>query len=190
MKNSEAKLHLSLEDGIFEISGSELFVSQQIENFKDIILEALSSKRERSDNRSTGVAIASPPAADPLPKEEQVGGSIERKTYDRVFHVEGDHVTIIKKMPGTNNAKKTVNTALAYLWAKRSVGVEAVSSQEIRDVCEQQSCLDHSNFSSTLKNATEYLIVNGKRGSSDKLCKLTIPGVEQAETLLEGLNGG
>ncbi|MBE72397.1 MAG: hypothetical protein CMO07_17145 [Thalassospira sp.] len=189
MGNSEAKLHLSLEDGVFEISGSELFVSQQIENFKDIILEALSSKRERLDNRSTDVAIASPPAAAPLPEEEQVGGRIERKNYDRVFHIEGDHVRIIKKIPGANTAKKTVNTALAYLWAKRSVGAESVSSQEIRDVCEEQSCLDPSNFSATLRNAKEYLIVDGKRNSSDKVCKLTIPGVEQAEALLEGLNG-
>ena len=189
MGNSEAKLHLSLEDGVFEISGSELFVSQQIENFKDIILEALSSNREWSHNKSTDVAIASPPVAEPLPQEEQVGGSVAQKKFDRVFHIEGEDVKIIKKIPGSNNSNKTVHTALAYLWAKRSVGIASVGYHEIRDVCEEQGCLDSSNFSSTLKNAKEYLIVDGKRSSSDKNCKLTIPGVEQAEALLEGLNG-
>ncbi len=188
MGNSDAKLHLSLEDGTFEISGSELFVSQQIENFKEIILEALRTRRCQ-DSEDFDLGLKSPPEAMPLPEDEQVGNVNNDKKFDRVLHIEDKEVKIIKRIPGENNAKKTLNTALIYLWAKRSTGTNSVSYQEIRDICSEQGCLDSSNFSSTLKNAREYIIVDGKRRSSDKVCKLTLPGVEQAEGLLEGLNG-
>ncbi|KGD64034.1 hypothetical protein Y5S_02802 [Alcanivorax nanhaiticus] len=190
MSNSEAKLHLSLEEGVFEISGSELFVSQQIENFKDIILEALQSKNKPSqDLPRHNDDFVPPPPAEPLAPGEKSEHGFDNKSFPRVLHIEDKDVKIIKRMPGTNNAKKSVNTALAYLWGKRSVGVEGVSFQEIRDLCEQQGCLDSKNFSATLQGAREYLIIDGKKGSSSKTCKLTLPGVERAEELLEDLNG-
>jgi hypothetical protein len=188
MSNSEAKLHLSLEDGIFEISGSELFVTQQIENFKEIILEALQSKNNgfHEDKASSTVA---PPAAEVLPAGNKSEHGFDDKSFPRVLHIEDKDVKIIKRMPGTNNAKKSVNTALAYLWGKRSVGVGGVSYQEIRDLCQNQGCLDSGNFSKAMKGAREHIIIEGKKGSSAMTCKLTLPGVERAEELLEDING-
>lgn len=190
MSNSEAKLHLSLEDGVFEISGSELFVSQQIENFKEIILEALQNRKGESlDDVAEPTNGQKPPPADPIPEGGKSEQGFDKKSFPRVLHIEDKDVKIIKKMPGTNNAKKSVNTALAYLWGKRSVGVEGISYQEIRDLCQQQGCLDSANFAAHMKNAREYIIIEGKKGSSAKTCKLTLPGVERAEELLEDLNG-
>lgn len=189
MSNSEAKLHLSLEDGVFEISGSELFVSQQIENFKEIILEALQNRKSESPDAEDPAVRIEPPAADPISEGEKSEHGFDNKSFPRVLHIEGKEVKIIKKMPGSTNAKKSVNTALAYLWGMRSVGVEGISYQDIRDLCQQQGCLDSANFAASMKNAREYIIIEGKKGSSAKTCKLTLPGVERAEELLEDLNG-
>jgi hypothetical protein len=189
MSNSEAKLHLSLEEGVFEISGSELFVSQQIENFKEIILEALQSKNNNPKSDNCDESGESPPAAQSLSAGEKSEHGFDKKSFPRVLHIEDKDVKIIKKMPGTNNAKKSVNTALAYLWGKRSVGDENVSYQDIRDLCQQQGCLDSGNFATQMQGAREYMIIDGKKGSSSKVCKLTLPGVERAEELLEDLNG-
>lgn len=194
MKNSEAKFYLSIKDGIFEISGSELFVSQQIENFKEIIIEAIQSTEESPEEDF--LPEAAPPAltqatsqSDKVNSEIADEESFDAGSFSRVLHIDGQEVRVIKKMPGNTIAKRAINTALAYLWGKRSVGVNAVKYDEIREVCKEQGCLDSSNFSYHMKSAREHIIVSGKKGSSAKTCKLTIPGVERAEELLEDLNG-
>lgn len=188
MSGTEAKLRFSLTEGVFEISGSELFVSQQIENFKESIAQTLITLNTTIPS-SPHTISAAPPAAPALPAGAKSEHGFDIKSFPRVLHIEGKDVKVIKKMPGTNNAKKSVNTALAYLWGKRSVGVEDVSFQEIRDLCQQQGCLDSGNFAATMKNAREHIIIEGRKGSSAKTCKLTLPGVERAEELLEDLNG-
>lgn len=187
MSNTEAKLHLSLEDGVFEISGSEVFVSQQIDNFKEIILEALQV-------RKINLSHVTKPAVE---QERQVTSSQNNQiatttpqanAYPRVLHTEENTVKIIKKIPGSSTSKKTINTALIYLWGMKSIGVQEASAQEIRDQCAEQSCLD-TNFSTIINGAKEFIIVDGKKGSGQKNYKLTLPGVEQAEILLEEMNG-
>jgi hypothetical protein len=91
-------------------------------------------------------------------------------------------------MPGSNNAQKTITTALVYLWGKKSVGVNEVPIQEIRALCQEQGCLDSSNFSSQIQGAKELILVDGKKNSSSKTCKLTLPGVERAEEILEKIS--
>jgi hypothetical protein len=186
MSDSEAKLHLSLKEGVFEISGPEHFVSQQIENFKEIILETLQNRRIKSDIVNVGMVPPDPQGTKLPPLDQQ---NLITKYFPRVLHIQEKDVKIIKKMPGANNSKKTINTALAYLWGKKSIGIEEVSFQEIRDLCEQQGCLDTKNFAAHMKGAREYIIVDGKKGSTAKTCKLTLPGMERAEEILEGLNG-
>ena len=173
MSDSEAKLHLSLKEGVFEISGPEHFVSQQIENFKEIILETLQNRRIKSDIVNVGMVPPDPQGTKLPPLDQQ---NLITKYFPRVLHIQEKDVKIIKKMPGA-------------LWGKKSIGIEEVSFQEIRDLCEQQGCLDTKNFAAHMKGAREYIIVDGKKGSTAKTCKLTLPGMERAEEILEGLNG-
>jgi hypothetical protein len=183
MDNTNAKIQLSLNDGTFEISGSESFVSQQIENFKEIILATLHMKPR------TELQSAPPPPVHTLElsaNEAQL--TFEKKTFQRILHIEDQSVRIIKKMPGSNNAQKTITTALVYLWGKKSVGVNEVPIQEIRALCQEQGCLDSSNFSSQIQGAKELILVDGKKNSSSKTCKLTLPGVERAEEILEKIS--
>jgi len=189
VSSNEARFHLSIRDGIFEITGSEGFVSDQINSFKEAILDALT--RRTVEAASAGVAPAAPTAQVLLaaPAEEEPVLAKHSNTYNRVLHMEGEQVRVLKRIPGGTLAKKTVNAALVYLWGKRSLGVNEVPMQEIRQLCQEQSCLDTSNFAGILKNAKEFILLDGKRGSSAKTCKLTIPGVEEAEKVLEQLNG-
>tara|TARA_R110002096_G_scaffold436009_1_gene665083 strand:- start:58335 stop:58877 length:543 start_codon:yes stop_codon:yes gene_type:complete len=179
MSNSEAKLHLSISEGVFEISGSELFVSQQIENFRDIILKGLMDTKSIEENTLT---LKPNENTDSVKKENC-------KNYPNIFHIEENEVKIIKKMPGNNNAKKSVNTALAYLMAMRTLGVDEVPVQDIREQCQEQGCLDANNFASSIKNVKEFIILKGEKGSNSKTCKLTVPGIDQATSLLEEING-
>ncbi len=185
MSSNEAKLHLSLKDGVFEISGSELFVSQQIENFKDVILASLQKGSNITGETNEEISYS----------DNAIGSQSEEQTktinidYPKVLHIEDTDIKIIKKMPGSNKAQKSVNTALVYLAAKKSVGVDGVSSQDIRELCRDQGCLDTGNFASHMKNAKEYIIIEGKKGSSTQMFKLTLPGTEKALELLKDLNG-
>lgn len=150
--NNEAKIHLSLRDGTFEISGSENFVSQQIENFKDLILESIKTPSSPPHNIEK-------PSFQHTSHDGDHNSAPTMKSYNRVLHIEDKSVKIIKKVPGTNNAKKTLNTALIYLWGCRSAGVNEVPLQDIRRLCQEQSCLDSSNFSSYISGAKELIIV-------------------------------
>jgi len=189
VSSNEARFHLSIRDGIFEITGSEEFVSEQINGFKDAILNTLT--RRTVDTIPLAASPVSPPPQLQLekPTEEEPSFGSPLDTYNRVLHMEGEQVRVLKRIPGGTLAKKTVNAALVYLWGKRSLGITEVPMQEIRQLCQEQSCLDPSNFAGILKNAKEFILLDGKKGSSAKTCKLTIPGMEEAEKLLAQLNG-
>lgn len=165
----------------FEISGPETFVASQAEVFREAIIEALARSADKPSEGQNPGADA-PPAA---PHHDPDG----KKEYTRVLHVEGDKVRLLKSVPGSTQSKKAVGTAVIYLWAKRQAGVDSVPFSELRELCKLQGCLDEANFSSHMKGAKSWIIVDGLKGSSAQTCKLTIPGVEQAELLLNQLNG-
>lgn len=181
MSENNAKIRISLKDGEFELSGSELFVSQQIDSFRELIVDSLKDKQfELKTPESTEPAQISSPSntTDAIPES----GGLTAKDHPRIFHVEEDKINIIQKAPGSNNAKKSVNTALLYLWATKSIGVNEVTYSEVRDLCKEQGCLDSGNFSAHMKSAKEFIIVEGSRKS--QRMKLTLPGKEKAEELI------
>ena len=179
---NEAKFHLSISEGVLQISGSELFVTQQIENFKDVILDSLANNEK---------PVKFLPANSPQPTQPTAPSSIEETAdgnpYPNVLDFDGDQIHIICKVPGNNNSEKTNNIALIYLWAKQHMGTKSVSSKEIREQCEEHACFDPSNFASYLKRDKASLIVSGTKGGN-KDCKLTHPGKTKAEDLLKELN--
>jgi hypothetical protein len=177
--DNQTKISLNIHGMSLEIVGSEQFVSDQIEHFRDAIQAAL--KREAQTEEEPPEDSTEPP---PAPHKKPTG---ERK-YTNVLHVEGEKVRILKKIPGTTTSKKAVNTALPYLWAKRNAGVDSVPFNELRDACEEQGCLDKANFAKNMRSAREWLIIDGTKGSSLQTAKMTVPGVEHAKKLLEELN--
>lgn len=179
--NEQARIALSIRGNTFEISGPEAFVSTQAEVFRDAIIEALAKSAITVEQEPDTDAEILPAA----PHHEPTGN----QSYTRVLHIEADKVSILKSVPGTTQSKKAVGTAVIYLWAKREAGIDSVPFSELRELCRIQGCLDAANFASHMKSAKSWIIIDGTKGSSAQTCKLTIPGVEHAESLLKQLNG-
>ena len=181
MSDEKSSIKISLRDGQFEISGSEAFVSGSIELLRDIILATQRKISGEPTEASGDQDDVAPPAA-----PHQQGNGTNR--FVNVLHIEGEKVSIIKALPSGTNAQKTVNAALLYMWGKKQAGVDSVSLTDIREVCKSLSCFDSANFASTIQSARANFILEGKKGSQSKTCKLTVPGVENAVRLLESMN--
>lgn len=181
MNTNIAKVSLTSHQATFELSGSEEFVSRELAHFKEAIAACLTQAKP-----SAAAHVEKTAAELPAPAPHSAAITNEN-TFPRVLHFEKDDVKIIKAVSGSNTAKKAVNTALIYLWAKRSKGTDSVEYAEIRKQCKDQGCLDSDNFSGTMRNARQWIIVEGEGKSQS--CKLTLPGVEQAEQILKDLNG-
>jgi hypothetical protein len=191
MSENNAKIRISLKDGEFELSGSELFVSQQIESFRELIVESLKDKKFELNapvpkSLSSGESISSevPEILSPPPIGGLTGKTVD--DFQNVFHSDENGIKIIKKAPGSNKQAKSITTALMYLWAVNSIKPTEVRFSEIRDLCQNQGCLDSANFATHMKSTKEHIIVEGKGKS--QTCKITIPGKERALQIIEDLN--
>ena len=185
MSDNHARIKISLKDGEFELSGSELFVSQQIDSFRELIVDSLKDKNFelKTDHQNS---IPELPVFTEVKDAVETSNGNNAQSYPRIFHVDDDKISIIKRAPGNNNARKSINTALLYLWASKSMGIKEVTFSEVRDLCKEQGCLDGANFSSHMKSAKEYIIVEGS-GKSQKM-KLTLPGSEKVEELISEMS--
>jgi hypothetical protein len=190
MSESNAKIRISLKDGEFELSGSELFVSQQIESFRDLIVESLKNQKFELVDPKLKVLPAQDQSSMEIPELSSASSSSTLSktvmSFQNVFHSDENGIKIIKKAPGANKQSKSVATALMYLWAVNSIKPTEVTFSEIRDLCQSQGCLDSANFASHMKSAKEHIIVEGKGKS--QTCKITIPGKEKALQIIEELN--
>lgn len=190
MSEKSAKIRISIKDGEFELSGSELFVSQQIDSFRDLIVESLKDKEFSLQNNSDTGNVQALEEENSNQHDSQTTSTTELtpevRNYPRVFHIDGDKIRIIKRAPGNNNARKSINTALLYLWATESLDGREITYSDIRELCKEQGCLDSKNFSAQMKSAKEYMIVDG--GGKSQVLKLTLPGREKAEEIIKELN--
>jgi hypothetical protein len=194
MTDSKASFSFSFADGTLKIEGSELFVSQQMDAFRDTILDSLN-------------AFGKPALALPAPTHVQTNGidssggtgndaevvelQPEGNPFPRVLDTMGDRLKITTAIKGKTTAEKAINLILAYLWGKeRLLNEPTAEYKELRELCEEHACLDSSNISTTLSSKKSLILVDGAKGSTSKICKLTYPGREAAEEVLEQLSGG
>ena len=113
----------------------------------------------------------------------------EVNPFTNVLDVMNGRVKITRQLRGSTNAEKSVKLILVYLWGKERLLSESTADyRELRDLCETYGCLDSSNFSSTLSSKKNLILIDGTKGSSAKLCKLTHPGREKAVEYLRELN--
>lgn len=176
MEDQVARISISLKDGAFEITGSEKFVSEQIELFKEIILKKFHQEPEELPHANALKENIITAKVDP-PSESVTD-------YSNIFEEHDGKIAILIKVPGKSKQEKTTNTALIYLFAKSISGITDVPFQEIRHACGQQACLDSVNFASTMKSIKNILISG--HGKS-KTAKLSVPGKEDAQKLVQHL---
>lgn len=178
MENTAAKIRVSLREGLLEIEGSEDFVSKQIENLKDLITKLPDAPLPPAKPATPANGQTPPPSTATL--------SEDAAKYVNIIAVEGDVVKILKDLPGSDKAKKTVSAALLYLLGKNFSGTEEAPFKELRKVCKDHGCLDESNFAGIIKDQKEWLIVLGSGKS--QTAKLTVPGKKAAIALADSLN--
>jgi hypothetical protein len=183
-ENTNALVKVSVKEGLFEIAGSEDFIDKQIENLKEIIFYSVDNLAQASlvDEDIDNTEAPGPEAAPHQCADKS-------NPYPNVLHFEGDQVKVLKRIPGNNTSQKAVNLTLVYLWGNKRLGNDMVPFSDIRDLCKEHSCLDSANFAKHLNSARQFLIIAGKKGSSTKTCKLTLPGVEKAKEILEQNDG-
>jgi hypothetical protein len=111
---SEARIRLSIRDGIFEIEGTETFVSAQLQAFGDVFRKALSEPTKGF----TG-----------LPSQKVEGKKVEgarTDDYSSLFEVHEGKVKVLRDIPGAKNKEETINAALICLFARSQEGVDMV----------------------------------------------------------------
>lgn len=185
MSENSASIKISIKDGQFEIKGSELFVTQQIENFKDLIIDSLQNENPVIEtNTPTDNRVSNEVSLTPVVEELQ---NENTNQYERVLHIENGVVNIIKNLPSKSAQSKTVLVAIILTYANKLAGRDETTYKEVSEECKKQACYDVKNFSSHLKGTKPYIVINGTT-RTDKVLKLTMPGIEHAEKLLSELN--
>jgi len=185
-------------NGELEISGSETFVSNQIQEFKPLLYEMLSSylrsveaggskallpPKSRNVPSNGDVAKVKPPDGD---KEYAEFEEIKIQEFENVFAVDGDKIQIITDIPGASLAKRMINLVVIYLWIKLHLGQDEVAFSELREACEKHGELDKPNFAKQMHLNKRFFIINGT--GRVLTAKLIRPGVKEAERLIEELN--
>lgn len=177
-EKEHAKVHISLRDGVLELEGSEAFVSSQLQFLEPLIRDSFKA-----------------PPVDQNPESNTEKGQRYSNTnsntedgllaYETLFADADGKVQILKTLPGSNKATKTVNGALLLAYANTLKGVDATPYSDVRDLCSAHACLDSGNFSKQMKAQRENFIVTGS-GSAQTI-RLTVPGKAKAKTLADGL---
>jgi hypothetical protein len=177
---SDALIHISMGTGEIEISGSEAFVSQQIENFKEVIIQTLQTHRVSTPDKQIN-------HTGEITQVENSNLSKETNPYPHLFANHEGKAVLLKTPTGNSKREKMVNISMLYLLAKSLFGQgEDASYPELRQLCKEHSCLDENNFSKAISESKEIFLVSGT--VSTKTAKLTHPGKKQAEDLARQLN--
>ena len=185
----EARVRVSLSDGVLEFEGSESFVTSQVEKFTKIIQATLSGERPvaedaadgddggTTDAGGNGAGGDTQPAASAPPSPDA--------GLEDIFEATDTGVQILRPLPGSSKAQKAVNGAKLYLY-----GLQALKRRdtalfaEIKHVCKAHGCYDSHNMAAYLK-ADQTSFVFGGQGKRQTL-KLSAPGLHATAGLANG----
>jgi hypothetical protein len=173
---SDGKVTMQFGAAQFSAEGTENFINSMFEKWTAMLSD---SKSSAFAEPATGTSL------DNGTKNSTSGGTLN--SYENVYDEIDGKIKIIAHMPGSNKADRTRNTALALMFGNHVKGQSTTSSDEIREHCLDQGCLDSSNFASHLKGFKDKIAMNTKTGGGYDV-KLTAPGRKAAQSLVEKLN--
>lgn len=176
----KAKVSISFTKGELEIIGSENFVKEQLDRFKDLINVRLSAVPV-----TPAISQTSTSALKPSEEKAQQLPSNGENPYPKVIELEEGKIRLLQ-ISGKDKAEKTISIALLYLLAKTLIGEKNANFNEIRAVCKNYACLDSGNFAKTLKMKKQSFIIDGS--SRKKTVKLSQPGLIDAKELAKKLS--
>ena len=177
----EARVRVSLTDGVLEFEGSESVVTNQVEKFTKIIQAALAGERPIADDAAGGDSGTTDASGDTQPAASAPPApDVELKD---IFEATNTGVQILRPLPGSSKAEKAVNGAKLYLY-----GLQALKQRdtalfaEIKNVCKAHGCYDSANMAACLKGDQASFVFGG-RGKRQTL-KLSAPGLHGTAELI------
>jgi hypothetical protein len=173
----DAKVKISMADGILEFEGSESFVNEQLTRFSDAILGSL---------KATGASADVAKGQTETKKGEVKGNEQTNKELADIFEDSEKGVQILKDIPGDNQSAKMVNAAKLLLYGTQKLTQkDTLFFSDVSATCKSHGCLDATNMSAALKGDKESFIFGGS-GKRQTL-KLTVPGTRAAAKLVASL---
>lgn len=181
MASGNARVHILMQGSSLEIEGSESFVKEQLERLEPILKQAVGGGAFHQGVQGAGAAQLPNP-----PKNQQAADGNALGAYPNLFALADEKIQILKDLPGSNKAQKSVSAALLLALANTLRGQDATSYDAIRGLCAAHACLDSTNFSKTLKAEKELFLIAGT--PKNQSVRLSVPGRKRAEELAASLN--
>ena len=190
---SEARVHVSLTDGVLEFEGPENFVTGLVEKFTGVIQAALAGEPPDANDAGGGDngrnrAGDAQPAAASVPQVASAPPAPDVALKD-LFAATETGVQILRALPGATKAQRAVNLAKLYLY-----GLQALKQRdtalfaEIGRLCRAHGCYDSHNMAASLKGDRSSFVFGG-RGKRQTL-KLSAPGMEGTAALIVRIRAG
>lgn len=178
-----------------EITGSENFVNQQLQNNESLLNAFIGIIKQgfidKSNLLNTQNIVESNNAqmlknGYTFTDYEDISDNIDPlQKFEDVIAMENGTFQVLVSIPGSTESKKIVNITLMYLWVKAKTNTESVNASELKKIFELHG-LDQSNhFSKYIKNNKKFFITNGS--GHNWTIKATVPALKEAEILLNNL---
>lgn len=182
-----------------EVSGSEEFVTTQIENFKSLFqisyeklldrsVTTVNEDSSKTVDKNTKLLLKNPHLQPPNDGEEVEYEVITKEeiNFENVLVIEKDKIQIIVDIKDAAKSQRMIRVILLYMWGKLKLGIETVTFSELREVCQYYDALDYANFAKHIDANKRFFITLGE--GKNKSAKLIRPGIKEAEKLISELN--
>lgn len=186
--NIQASLQADLSAGSIIVSGPIEFVNEYREVFIDFITQFKERPYLPSKSISDHSSVELSQVESTSPSVVVTANESKKDVYinEGLVHVDEEgRVSILKRtIPGSSSAKKSINIALILAYFHEE---NKITNNDIIPVCQKFACYDSKNFASVFNKRSDLFIKRGKLKSRTWDVTLTIPGVKEAETLLDSM---
>ena len=174
---SEARVRVSLTDGVLEFEGPENFVAGLVEKFTGVIQAALAGAPP--DAQLAPASVHQVASAPPTPDV----------ALNDILAATETGVQILTALPRSTKAERAVNLAKLYLYGLQVLKQrDTAFFAEIGRVCKAHGCYNSHNMAAYLK-ADRASFVFGGKGKRQTLT-LSAPGMEGTAALIARIRAG
>ena len=188
---SEARVRVSLTDGVLEFEGPEDFVARLVDKFGSVIQKAIAGESPDAKDVAAAADNGSGDVQSAVPTLDHVAGAppSPKNVLSDIFAVNGSGVQVLRAVPGPSKAMRAVNLVKLYLYGLRTLKQrDTALFAEIARVCKTHGCYDPNNMAACLK-ADRTSFVFGGTGRRQTL-KLSAPGINGTEALIARMRPG